>query len=389
MTLRSRAIIALLFGYPLLFAVLGLVRAWPFVDDVPLLVAPQDDWESYKLYAHSILREGFGIPVVQGQYGSQALTGVPRAFLYNYFLAGLFLVFGESSAPVYVVQSALLGLSITLLGLALRRRITGGALLAFLVAAGAFAYADFFRILTFRLLSENLYLPLLAAFLLLLLSARDERSASKAAIAGLLLGALVLTRPAALGAAAATLFLWAFLEARATPRRLRVPAIALLACALTISLLPVRDLAVSGTMGIEILTSREGVLDAPSDRAGLPESLVRRGLFTLGFANAMIEEYRPRPQWVLPWLGLLGYVSLRRTRERAPPPWVMLWAMFLAAYVLPATFVGPVHGYGGRSVSIALPLVIPFGAIWIDELRRSWARGAPAGTPHAGRAPST
>ena len=95
-----RTVIAvLLIGYPLLLGIPGLLRAWPFVDDVPLLAQPVDDWESYKLYAHSILRDGLGIPAVQGLYGSQALAGVPRAFFYNYFLAGLFFVFGERFSP--------------------------------------------------------------------------------------------------------------------------------------------------------------------------------------------------------------------------------------------------------------------------------------------------
>jgi len=94
------------------------------------------------------------MPAVRGPYRR------PGGFLYNYFLAGLFRALGINASYVYVVQSLLLGVSVSLMYLAFRPCLAPVSGLVYLGAVALFMYADYRRF-AFRLLSENLLLFLL------------------------------------------------------------------------------------------------------------------------------------------------------------------------------------------------------------------------------------
>jgi len=113
-----------------------------------------DDWLTYKENALSTLDGGLMMPAVRGPYRR------PGGFLYNYFLAGLFRALGINASYVYVVQSLLLGVSVSLMYLAFRPCLAPVSGLVYLGAVALFMYADYRRF-AFRLLSENLLLFLL------------------------------------------------------------------------------------------------------------------------------------------------------------------------------------------------------------------------------------
>src|SRR5436309_543065 len=83
---------------PVAFLAMGVVRAYPFADDVQVPARVPDDWHTYKQLALSVMHDGLSMPAVASSFG-----GLPHGFLYIYFLALLFTVAGVNATYVYVV----------------------------------------------------------------------------------------------------------------------------------------------------------------------------------------------------------------------------------------------------------------------------------------------
>src|SRR2546427_2512337 len=124
---------------PVAFLAIGLLRAYPFADDVSIPTSTPDDWHTYKQLALSVVRDGLSMPALATSY-----AGLPHGFLYVYFVAFVFAVLGVNSTYVYVVQSFALGLSISLTYLAVRKRVTPVGGLTFLLTLTALIDADVF-----------------------------------------------------------------------------------------------------------------------------------------------------------------------------------------------------------------------------------------------------
>ncbi len=358
--------IALIFAVfiPLAFLVLGVLRAWPFFDDVPLDGASGDDWLQYKIYADSILHGGLSIPAIHGPYLA------PRGFFYNYFVAGVFALFGENSSYVYVVQSFLVGLSASLLYVIARTRMSRLGAFAVLLGATAYVYVDFFRALTFRLLSENLYIFLLPAFLLLSLSSLNDRSVPKAAGAGICLGLVTLTRPTALAGGLAALAIAAAYSLKERASAHRVLLTVFLLFALTMSLLPLRDFAATGRPGFDLITYSSDWGRPPTDSPqSFLEFYARRGLFTVGFTSAYGgTDYRWRPHWMLLWLGLLVALVASIRARRLPEMWELVCLSFVLLHIVPVTIFADIVSYGGRLVAMIMPLLLLVVVARVDNL---------------------
>lgn len=121
----------------------------------------------------------------------------PPGFLYSYYVALVFALAGSGWGAVYLVQAVLLGVSV---GLVYAVFCPGaGPRLRALLLAGllAFAYLDVFKHYTFRLLSKNLALVLVALFFYQLKGwlGRAGPARAAAALCGATLGPALLTRP--------------------------------------------------------------------------------------------------------------------------------------------------------------------------------------------------
>ena len=68
-----------------------------------------NDWSGYAHHALDIKHGGILMPSLKTCYLG------PSGFLYNYFLALSFVLFGEDTGPVYALQHFILGLSIALI----------------------------------------------------------------------------------------------------------------------------------------------------------------------------------------------------------------------------------------------------------------------------------
>lgn len=361
---------------PILFLVLGVFGAWPLVDDLPIDSSVGDDWLSYKIFAHTILREGLAMPSI-GPY-----VGTVHGFLYSYFVAGVFVVFGENTAYVYVVQSALLGAGVASLYLLSRRHLSPPAGLLFLVAGTLLVFLDIYRNITFRLLPENTLAFLAPVFLATFIAAHEGGSRVLAGMAGVVLGGLVLIRPNAAAAGLGVLAAgWAY---RALQRHDRaVPLIATASFALMIALFPLREYAATGHPDLELFSLRGQIVRGeagsplPQDDS-LPawvDHYSRRALFTLGFTTAVEPQYRWRPHWLILWLVFAAYAGWRAFLRRAPF-WEICCALFLVLYLGPVLAVGFPSNYGARFIVVVLPIVLLLDMVLIDHL--AWGRRARA-----------
>lgn len=362
---------------PLLFLLMALVKAQPFVDDTPILIGPNgdlvpgggDDWFWYKIHAVKIVKEG----LAEASFGKYIYTN--HGFLYNYFVAGIFKIFGENTSFVYVAQTFLVGLTVPVLYLLIRGRVSRIAAITFIVLAGFQLYVDYFRSLSFLLMSENLFMSLFAVTFCAYGWAFARRSHVGALIAGILLGLTVLSRMSALVAALGVIVVGAayFRFNRVPVRRTMNLAVAV-GFVLAMSLFPLREYFATGQPDIDIFLVKHGWDVPPANLLEWPAYYAARWLFVLGIPQFQaiydpgIISYRLRPHWTAAWLALIGYFITRFTWRRIPELWEVSMFVFLGLYISAYTFVSTIENYGGRSISVALPLVAVFAALFVNDL---------------------
>jgi hypothetical protein len=351
-------------AFPILLAALAVHRAVPFVDDIP---GPNgDDWYTYKSLAENVLQQGWTMPMLRGTY-----AGMAHGFLYIYFVAAVFAVFGVNTAYVYVVQAAMAGTSASLMYLAFRRKLSARAGLALVLALDFFVYADVYRSMAFRLLSENLYLFLCPImWILLLRSVEEPRRTPLASIAaGFALGLIVLTRPSFIGAAAAVVgMLW--LRSLWTTDSIGAAAGITGGLIAGLGIVVLRNAAATGKATFDIVTNTSDWIRIWT--LPLPEflrTLIVRTLLAFGVPELMVSTYRTKPHWIAAWLlASAGLVVAWRCRQ-AIQFWELLLLAFITCYIGPVILVADIASYGGRMVVVILPSVLVLAARAFDRMR--------------------
>ncbi|MGH9383603.1 MAG: glycosyltransferase family 39 protein [Vicinamibacterales bacterium] len=240
--------------------VLYLARALsivPLGHDVTARNSDGDDWLRYREYAVSVLNDGLTIPLADGAYYR------PGGFGYVYFVASLYAIAGVRSEVVYVVQGLLLVGAIAGMYAVFRSQFSPRMGLVFLLVLACFMYADVYRILTFRLLSENLIFPLLPALLLVAMKGQATARHAYFAAAGAVCGLCFLMRPnlQTFGPVTAAVVLL-FTPSRSLTWRARAAVLVLGGWAVVASLLPLRNYVVTGKATVPSIADR-------SDWAGL------------------------------------------------------------------------------------------------------------------------
>lgn len=345
-------------GMPLVLFALACYRAFPFLDDLPADGAGGDDWHFYKRLALSIVNGGLAMPGI-GEY-----RVVPHGFLYNYFVAAVFAIAGANSTYVYVVQALITGAAVSILWAGCRHygAVMAGAMLALGTTT---VFIDFTNRLSFRLLSENLFLPLAAAALVLADRAVRRLSVTAAIAAGACLGLAVISRTSvvvwamaivAIGAGATVWLRW--------PRRL-IAAFAL-AFVAAMMLMPLREYAATGSFTFHAITDTKDWI-RPSNE-GLVAYYGKRVAFMLGFTPLLDPEYRIRPHWMLIWLGVSAYAATRVLWRQWPSRLEICVALLIPLYLGPVLLVGGVSNYGGRMVAVAMPFAVVLAARFLQDL---------------------
>jgi len=318
------------------------VRAlFPLVHDVE---PSGDDWWTYHRYAVSVLRDGLSMPVVEGPYMR------PGGFGYVYFVAACYAMFGIRSRAVYVVQTFLLAAAVLGFVHAFRRRLSSFYLLAYGLLLVVFVSLDTFRFYTFRLLSENLLIVLLAALFIAFDRLLSTGSRAAAAAAGLLCGACFLTRPNTVLIAPA----WALLLVVRKRDRRSIAHAAILVTGLAVmaALIAWRDHVATGGFDLRVLTTTQDWL-----RPASFSLYGRRILYVFGYLHGLVPEFGSWRHWYAAWAGVL-LLLVQSVRRREIDDLDLAALVFLAAYYSPLIAVADIANYGIRMLTPAMPVVL-------------------------------
>lgn len=365
-----------------LFAVAGLAQVWTSWSLPPGYEWPaDDDYEVYHFMAVDVVEHGLAMPAAAVPYG------YPAGFLYVYFVALCYAVFGVHPPAVFVVQSAMLGGSVVLLFLAFRRDLSSGAQALLLGSLCVFAFLDMGRQYAIQLFSENLVIVAVAGFFFLTrLGFIDGRSwARMPAIA--VLGTIPLTRPNGIFFVPAAL-LW-LLRFRGEPRFWRDLAVGCGALAVVLSGTALRNYSAGGRWiafppvewraldvpgygyqlpGAEAVVGhvdgRHGALPVVKlvlhawahDPVGVGLAYGRRVLFVAGFLPLVQPQFRYRPHWMVMWAVFVAMLAWRLVRGPRPGPMVQILLLWLVLYLGPLVAISSISNYGFRYV---VPGVLP------------------------------
>lgn len=142
----------------LVFFLAGVFRSFAGTYSFSEILVGIDDWNRYARFGVDIVENGLEIPSLHSVYL------YPAGFLYNYFLAACFAIFGYQLLPIYLLQSCLLGISLALIYFIFRSYFSKKQAYLLLISLFVFGFLDIFKSYSFRLLSENLVLFTLACF---------------------------------------------------------------------------------------------------------------------------------------------------------------------------------------------------------------------------------
>ena len=134
--IESKRTVDVLLLFVLLFFILySLFRNYSEGSLGEILIG-NDDQNSYVNYGLDIKNNGLLISSVDGVYGR------PGGSLYNYFIALCFILFGESTTPIYILQGMLLGFSVAIIFLSFRNKMKNITGFLFLTTLFIFALLD-------------------------------------------------------------------------------------------------------------------------------------------------------------------------------------------------------------------------------------------------------
>jgi Dolichyl-phosphate-mannose-protein mannosyltransferase len=367
-----------------LLALVGVIQTWPSLwQPYTYYKWPsRDDYEEYHHYAVDVVERGLAMRASPAPYVR------PAGFLFIYFVALCYRLFGVHPPIVFVVQSAMLGASVALLFLTFRRGLSARAQIVLLGGLAAFAFLDMGRHYALQLFSENLLIFGLALFCYLTrLGFVDHRRWARIPALAVL-GAIPLVRPNALLFVPAALA-WLAIRRRRGPRVWRDTALGIVCLAAVLSLMGLRNYMAGGGWVMFTPTAwymldvpgygyqvpgAEAVLGPVERRQGafavvrlaahavwhdparvLPE-YARRILFVAGFVPLKQPGLRYRPHWTLRWVGLGVALAWRLRRGPRQGPMVELLFVWLVTYLGPLVVMSSIDNYGFRYV---VPGVLP------------------------------
>jgi 4-amino-4-deoxy-L-arabinose transferase-like glycosyltransferase len=341
----------------LTFFIYSLFCLYPFENNLLNETAGIDDWNRYARFALDIKHKGLSIPSMQSDYFA------PAAFLYNYFLAFCFMLFGENTVPVYILQNLMLGVSVLLVYFSFKDKLRRSISLLFLFTLILFAFIDIGKYYTFRFLSENLSIFLLSLFIFCL---RKKEKAVYLYASGLVLGLSVLSRPNVL--LFAFLFFALLIYYRYTGKIKTKIFPVLLLFLLVFSLLAFRNFYVTGNF---TFLPAEGLLFAKNSFHDFSFILlIKKVLFCLGILSPLDPALNIRPHWCLMWIFYFGYLFMKwRSKEKTEFNGIILH-LLIVSYFGSLIFMAPViNSYGFRLVLPAILFVLPFGFLAVENYR--------------------
>lgn len=341
------------------FAVVSVFNLMHFNDAFESLLTGIDDWNRYASHATDIIENGFFMPSTREAYI------LPAGFLYNYFIALCLIASGGSVGFVYFTQALLLSLTAWMIYLLFKDDIKEAYRPLMLLALLLVAYIDIFRNYTFVLLSENIAMPLLAAFLLFLKNGTEKRNNFLLALTGIALGLSCLTRPNIFPFALVFYSGWAFIAFRHTMGFSGI-LLSVISFLLIAAFLPFRNYVITGDF---ILLPN--VFKNIKDLGGLSSEAIntapgsfltyyfKKLVFIFGYTPALDQAYTPRPHWFIIWGGFIYYVFME-VKNRSLKLWEFTGILLIIIFYGVLLAIAPIHVYGFRFIIPVLLILTGF-----------------------------
>jgi 4-amino-4-deoxy-L-arabinose transferase-like glycosyltransferase len=326
-----------------------------------------NDWDYYAKHAKDINETGVLMPSVESNYV------IPAGFFYNYFLAACIFVFGTNVGAIYFLQSLLLALAIIFVYYFFEDELQANEKPFFILGLFVFACLDVYKYYTFLLLSENLAIVTIPAFLLCFKRGIQQQKTLYFLLAGLLLGVSALTRP--------TLFPFCIFLVISLPFVLKSKQIKsnnvfgfLILAVGTILLLPLRNYLVTGTIALlpvngsfsdyMNIANPLSFSETPMDFLGY---YFKKVLFCLGFLPILEPLFQYRPHWMLMWLGYVFYLIYFFKRKSEFKLWNFYTHVLILIFYSVVILVAPIQSYGFRMIVPVLFLVYGFAFIGLSR----------------------
>ena len=335
------------------------------LDDINL-----DDWDRYFSNAIDIKNNGLLIQNIEENYL------LPSGFLYNYFLAFCFLLFGVNITVVYFIQSAILGFSIAITFIVFKDFMSKNISWIFLFSMIVFAFVDIFKHYTFRLLSENLVLLTIPLFLLFLKKALLLNNNKKTLyfITGLFLGISVLIRPNIFPFS--LVFLSLVLMFIILNKTQLLSYFYLTASYLIImSLLPLRNYFVTGELAFLPVDGnfldyikRENPISFTENFLNFLQFYYNKIIYIFGFLPNLEPKFNYRPHWMIMWLGYFIYIYSAIKRIVKERSFEIFIHVFIFMFYFIILLIAPITDYGFRIIIPSLFLVLGFSIIGYKKL---------------------
>jgi 4-amino-4-deoxy-L-arabinose transferase-like glycosyltransferase len=345
---------------------LTLFRLYPFQNTLSIILKEVDDWGRYARYAYEIRHQSFFIGSEKTDYFG------PAGFLYNYFIALCFYIFGDNIIPVYIIQNLLLGLSVVFIYFTFRDKMEILTANLFLIALLIFSLLDVFKDYSFRLLSENLALFTISAFFLCMIKGVEKNKLSLKLLSAVFLGMSVLSRPNIFPFAIVLiliLIIYSIKEKRITIKEL---FLYLITFSLSMSLLCIRNHVIVGNW---MFLPSEGISFGKKAIGLANNSLsyyIKKAAFCFGILTPVDANYRWRPHWILMWCGFFIYCFFRIKENRKPAFWEAVMLAYIFCYYGLMILVAPQIGcYGFRQLIPATFIVLGFSIMGYDRLLKN------------------
>jgi 4-amino-4-deoxy-L-arabinose transferase-like glycosyltransferase len=341
-----------------IFAFLSVIRLFPFENSLDKILSGTDDWSRYARFALDVKHNGISIPSLKENYWA------PAGFLYIYFIAVNFYLFGENTVPIFIIQNLLLGCSIALIYFSFRDKMKSRTAIIFLFALFMFALIDVNKHYSFRLLSENLALFTVSAFFFCFIKGIEKGKLFFQLLAAVLMGLSILIRP--------NLFPFAFILIAIASfyyleqKRTRSFFLFILLLLLSSSLLGLRNYVVTGR--IAFLPTEGTSFGRIFLSHGFSLSMyINKLLFFLGFLSSLDPAYQWRPHWTIMWIGYFVYLFFRIKSKTKFEMWEVTAHLYIVCYYSVMLFIAPqVSSYGFRLLIPAIFVVLPFMCMTLD-----------------------
>lgn len=395
-TKRSGTIFAILIIA--IFFILSFLRTYPFESLQRVLTQTGDDWSLYARYALDIKHNSLLMPSVDGSYY------FPAGYLYNYFLAFCFLVFGESIYPIYIMQHLMLGFSVAFVYWAFRDKMRNFTSLAFLCTLFFFAYKDVYKNYSSLLLSENLALFTVSLFFFCFIKGFEKDNFVLQLAAAVSMGLSIMSRPniAVYGAMLIPIAALYYIK-KGKPGFTKLPVFAAVLI-LSSSLLLIRNYSVCKKLNFlptqassikfikmynpippsvdlskvnanplyTILHFNKDIVGYAEYAAQQPflffEYYRKKILFCLGDLSTLSSGYGLRRHWVIMWIGYAIYLFLRIKDRRKFEMSELAVHLYIVCYYGSLIVSGPINNYGFRMLIPAIFFVLPFAFMALDRL---------------------